>query len=367
MMMRHRRPKGRLLLTALALSTALLLGCAKERVADKAGSPGAATENSELLTIEARDFPDIKPVSANLTNRDVGSARARIGGTLVELSVREGDIVEEGQVIAVIADDRRNLEANAASSTAAAAEARAIEARAALKRVEELFAEGVYAQARLDSARAEARTADAQLKAARSGSAALTEVASQGRVLAPAAGKVTNAPIPQGGVVMPGEIVAEIATGRRVLRAELPEADGGDLREGDEISIVAANGDGATLAKIVQVYPAVRDGKIVIDIDAAAFDGGFVGMRVPVLIPIGMRPTIAIPEKFISVRYGVDYVTLQRKDGGALDAPVQRGRVFISDGESLIESLTGLRAGDVIIAPADTQDDRQIAASEERP
>lgn len=363
--MRTGRTKRWTLLAAFLIGGAALIGCGKDGAAGDPGTREVAPANGEAMTVELRDFPDVKPVSAALTNRDVGSARARIGGTLVELSVREGDIVEEGQVIAVIADHRRNLEANAALSSAAAAEARAVEARATLKRVEELFAQGVYAQARLDSARAEARAAESQLTAARSGSAALAEVANQGRVLAPAAGKVTSAPIPQGAVVMPGEIVAEIATGRRVLRAELPEADGGSLREGDEISIATSDGKGGAVARIVQVYPAVRDGKIVIDIDASAFNGGFVGMRVPVLIPIGVRPTIAVPEKFITVRYGVDYARLRRGDAGVLEIPVQRGRILRSGGETLIEILAGLRPGDVIVAPADRDDDQRISKSEE--
>lgn len=364
--MRHGRSQRAALFAALLTGSVLLVGCGRQSAADNRTLVNEEAVDRDVLTVELRGLPDIKPVSAILTNRDVGGARARISGTLVELSVREGDIVEEGQVIAVVADDRRNLEASAASSAAAAAEARAVEARANLKRVEELFAQGVYAQARLDSARAEARSAEAQLKAARSGSAALAEVAGQGKVLAPAAGKVTNAPVPRGAVVMPGEIIAEIATGRRVLRAELPEADAGGVVEGDEIEIATADGADERRAKIIQIYPAVRDGKIVIDIDAASFDGGFVGMRVPVLMPIGTRPTIAIPEAFISVRYGVDYVLLQREGGEALEIPIQRGRALRAGGEPLVEILTGLRPGDVIIAPVAGDTAQHVAASEER-
>lgn len=310
----------------------------------------AVSPTGETLTIDVKNLSDLKPVSAILTNRDTGAARARIGGTLVELSVREGDIVDEGQIIAVVADNRRNLEASAGESAATAAEARAIQARADLKRVQELFDQGVYAQARLDAAKAGARAAEAQLNSARAGSAALAEAASQGKVLAPAAGKVTRAPVPQGAVVLPGEIIAEIATGRRVLRAELPEADGASLHEGDAIRIVRSGDVDGTVAKIVQVYPAVQYGKIEIDIDATDVNGGFVGMRIPVLIPIGGRTAIAVPERFITVRYGVDYVRLIRTDG-VLDAPIQRGGAVFVSGEELTEVLSGLRVGDQILAP----------------
>jgi RND family efflux transporter MFP subunit len=338
---------------ALALvlgSGALLAGCGGGRSGPESSAAAAAGEDVEILKIEPREMPELKPVSAVLTNRDVGAARARIGGTLVELSVREGDVVEEGQVIAVVADDRRTLEANAARSGAAAAEAQAIEASATLKRVEELFAQGVYAQARLDQARAAFRSADAQLKSARAGSAALAEVASQGKVLAPAAGRVTRAPVPQGAVIMAGELVAEVATGRRVLRAELPEANSAGVQESRPISVARVDGTGEFVSKIVQVYPAVQDGKIIIDIDATAFDGGFVGMRVPVLIPIGTRSAFVVPERFITLRYGVDYVTVLTGDDHALDIPVQRGRSFGAGDDATVEILSGLRSGDVIVA-----------------
>lgn len=353
---RSTRPGGRVL--GLAAGLILLGGCGDHSKNVRAKEPTAPVDLTERLVVEEVELPDIKPVSALLTNRDAGAARARIGGTLIELSVREGDLVKEGQVLAVVADDRRELEASAGASAAAAAEARAIQARAELKRVEDLFSQGVYAQARLDEARAQAHAAEAQLKSARAGSAALAEVASQGKIFAPADGRVIRAPVPQGAVVMPGEMVAEIATGRRVLRAELPEADGTGLREGDEIRIVKAGEAAELSAKILQVYPAVQDGKVVIDIDATGLDGGFVGMRVPALVPIGARPSITIPESYVLVRFGVDYVRLLREDGSVIEAPVQRGRQIVREGEHLLEILAGLRAGDVILPAAPVGDEK---------
>lgn len=352
------------LLTLAAAAFLSACGGHKGAVDAEAVDPKGARE---VLRVELRETADLKPVSATLTNRDSGLARARVGGTLMELAVREGDQVTEGQVLAIIGDERRNLEASASRSAALAAEARASEARVTLKRVEELFAKGVYAKARLDSARAEARAADAQLKSARDISAALEEAVGQGKVLAPADGKVTRAPVPQGAVVMPGEVIAEIATGRRVLRAEIPESDGADLREGDEIAILASGAQAEAKAKILQVYPAVQAGKVVLDIDAASLEDAFVGMRIPVLIPIGVRQAIAVPDRFVTVRYGVDYATLHRDGMPPLDIPVQTGRRFAEAGEAFVEILSGLRPGDSILAPpgaAGESDASAIAASE---
>jgi len=47
---------------------------------------------------------DEKAVFATVQSANVVPARARIGGTIVELKVRQGDHVEQGQVIATVSD-----------------------------------------------------------------------------------------------------------------------------------------------------------------------------------------------------------------------------------------------------------------------
>lgn len=332
----------------LALFAAVLLASCGGGEGPAAEQAAPSAPPAEALSVEERDLPDYKPVSAVLTNRDVGAARARIGGTLTKLLVREGDVVKKGQLVAVVVDERRIIEVNAAAAEAAAAEARAQQAIADFKRVQELFDKGVYAQARLDAARAEAHSAEAQLRAARAQRDALKEITEQGDVLAPADGRVTSAPIPEGAVVMAGEIVAEVATGRRVLRIELPEAEARNIGEGTEIRFASAGrGD---KAKIVQVYPAIENGQIVIDIDASGFDDAYVGIRTPVLVPIGVRRAIVIPTAYVSTRYGVDYARLLRPDEEVIDAPIQLGaRLPLADGGDGVEVLSGLAPGDVIL------------------
>jgi multidrug efflux pump subunit AcrA (membrane-fusion protein) len=75
-------------------------------------------------------------VSAILTNRDVGDARARIGGRITQILVKEGDKVRAGQVVAVIGDDRISLEADAAAASVRAAEAASQQAQQDLQRAE---------------------------------------------------------------------------------------------------------------------------------------------------------------------------------------------------------------------------------------
>ena len=99
-------------------------------------------------------------------------ARARIGGTLVRLNVREGDFVRRGQVIGVVSDSRLGFEMRAYAAQASAAQAEAVRAQADLGRIRDLYQHGVYAKARLDQAEAAARAARGSLDAARAQTAA---------------------------------------------------------------------------------------------------------------------------------------------------------------------------------------------------
>lgn len=335
----------------LGLLVALTLLSACERHEPAAST--AVAPHADQLVVERAIVPDYKTVSAVLTSRDIGDARARIGGTLSRLLVREGDSVRRGQVVAIISDQRLTLEAQAGAAGVVAAEAAAERARADQARFQILFERGFLSQARMDQVNAETRAAEAQLRAARSQGGALSEASAQGRVLAPADGRVTRAPIPQGAVVMAGEVVVAIATGARVLRLELPEGEAQFIREGQDIRILEA-GDGAAARsiRVRQVYPAIENGRVTADLDAQSLEGQFVGARVRVLIPAGEREAIVIPARFIQTRYGVDYVRLVRDAGAVIDAPVQRGSAVPTDAMADgVEILSGLEPGDVIVAP----------------
>jgi hypothetical protein len=144
-----------------------------------------------------------------------------------------------------------------------------------------------------------------------------------------------------------------IATGARVLRLELPEAQAQYLIEGEDVRILdVAEGDAPIAVAVRQVYPAIENGRVTADLDATALPGEFVGARVRVLIPAGERQAIIIPARYIITRFGVDYVRLERAGGATIDAPIQRGGALpTEDMPDGVEVLSGLHDGDVIAPP----------------
>lgn len=334
-------------LLAGVFGLALLLGAC--------GHPEPAAPVAEIapqagrLTLRTQTVTDLKPVPGTLTTRDMSEARARISGTLVMLAVREGDSVRQGQLIGRVADARLTLQTGAFDAQVAAAAAEAGRADADLARTRSLFSQGIYAQAKLDQMQAQARAANANLAAARAQRGASMELAGQGAILAPAAGRVLGARIPVGSVVMPGQTVATLTAGPMVVRLELPEAQARTLRVGDVVQLAADDlRNAATQGAISQIYPSITGGQVTADVIAPGLPQDLIGQRVRARVRIGERQALVVPRRYIVTRFGIDYARLVGSDGTLSQTPVQTTAGPDTD---TVEVLAGLRAGDVLSPP----------------
>ncbi|MDI7775086.1 efflux RND transporter periplasmic adaptor subunit [Asticcacaulis sp. EMRT-3] len=334
------RFKTSLIVLAFAASGIGLSACGhKEEVTQVKAFRG------ETLQVEPKLIEDVKPVAATLTTRQMGEATARVSGILTSLKVREGDMVTKGQVIGFVTDQRLNLQTGAYNAATSAAEAQASLARAALSRTQTLFDKGIYAQAKLDQDKAAAEAAEANVRAARAQASASGEGARQGAILAPASGRVIHATVPVGSVVMAGQSVATITAGNRVVRLELPEAQSSALTQGQSVSL-DAGGVRAT-GVISEIYPSVTAGQVVADMTAPGLDQVVIGQTVTAFIGVGQRTAIVVPKRFVTTRYGLDYVRLVEKNGALMETMVQTAPTGDPDE---IEILGGVSAGDKIAA-----------------
>lgn len=341
----------RSVLTVTAVMLATLLGACQER--PEPAPSAQVTPSSERLVVQTQTVSDLKPVFATLTSRNQGLAIARISGTLISLSVKEGDQVRKGQVIARIKDDRLNLQAQAYDAQVAAAEAEAARAQADLGRIRTLYDSGIYAKARLEQSEAAAKAAAANLKAARAQAGASAELANQGAVLAPADGKVLHAAVPIGTAVMAGQTIAEVTAGPLVVRLELPEGQAASLKLGDRVALEAANAGGTVRqGTIFEIYPSITNGQMTADLQVAGLASDRIGQRIRAHIQVGQRPAITVPKRFIMSRYGIDFVRLLQANNQTSDVSVQTAPYGAGDA---VEILSGLRAGDVIVAAGAAQ------------
>ena len=300
------------------------------------------------LTVEPRDVVDQKAVFATVESPNVVPARARIGGTVVGLSVRDGDAVAPGQAMAVIGDEKIALQIAALDAQIAGLQSQLAQAQADLARAETLFRQGSGTRVALDQARTAGEVAAATLRARTADRAVLRQSVTEGAVLAPVAGRVLQVPLTQGSVVMAGDPVAMVAEQRFKLRLRVPEVLAATLKPGDPVRLDAGQLGIARplIGRITLVYPQISEGRVVADAEVEGLGDYFVGARLRVWIGAGTRRAIVVPSAYVVTRVGLDYVRL--KTGNAVaEIPVQRGQ---ESGEG-VEILSGLRGGDVLVVP----------------
>jgi RND family efflux transporter MFP subunit len=309
---------------------------------------------AETLTVARQTVSDAKAVFATVESRNVEPARARIGGTVAALAVKQGDEVSEGQVVATVADEKLLLQTKSLDAQIAGLEAQLAQAQTDVTRAEDLFSRGTIPKTRLDEARTAFNVASNAHRSKLAEKSVIEQQMVEGKVLAPMSGRVLTVPVTIGTVTLAGEAIATIAEKDFVLRLRVPERHARFLKSGDSVRVdsEALGANGAAFGTITLVYPQIENGRVIADAKVSGLGDYFVGERILVWVSSGSRSTVVVPSSYILTRFGVDYARVQSDAAGVIDVPVQRGRDLprpeMPDG---LEILSGLKTGDVLVRP----------------
>lgn len=308
-----------------------------------AGVADAATEKLEPVTIT-----EWKAVYGTIEARNTVPARARIGGTVTELGVTEGDAVSPGQTIATVLDEKLTFQIAALDAEVAALRSQLTAAQADLARGENLVERGIVTQQRLDELRSQAAVLQNQITATEAQRSVIVQQQSEGEIKAPAEGRVLTVPVARGAVIMAGEPVATIGTGGLFLRLSIPERHAAALRQEAEIRITI---DGRRIVgKLAKIYPRIENGRVTADVEVGELDTAFVNARVLVQVPVGERQALLVPAGALATRGGIDFVSV-RQEGQIIERTVVSGEVIHQSDGDYREILTGLAFGDEIVLP----------------
>ncbi len=308
----------------------------------------------DSFVVAPQSIADEKAVFATVESANVVPARTRIGGTVVQLSVQKGDHVEQDQVVAIVTDEKLALQIKSLDAQISGLEAELAKTKIDLDRAQELFAHGTTAKATLDAAQTAFNVATNSLKSRTAERSVIEQQIAEGKVMAPAAGRVLTVPVTTGTVVMSGEAVATVAEQNFVLRLHVPERHARFLKAGDRVRIDREDlgGGGAEFGTITLVYPQIEDGRVIADAHVTNLGDYFVGERIRVWVSAGDRTSVIVPGSFIVTRFGIDYARVRKDDQTVIDVPVQRGRAMPRpDMPDALEILSGLKAGDLLVRP----------------
>lgn len=301
------------------------------------------------------------------------------GQPVEQLLADVGDLVAEGQVLAVLSKSTLELQrseavASLASSEASIAqaeaqlveaEANAAEAERVSERTAKLREQGSAPQASADTARANAVSAAARVMVARQSlEAARAQLAlsaarldnvdlqlARTEVKAPVAGKVVERNAQLGGIATAASaaMFVIIRDGALELRADIAESDLLRLAQGQTATLHAAGTTAKLTGTVRLVEPTIdtttRLGRARITVDTPEMLRS--GMFVEAEIIVAERDTIAVP--VTAVGSDTSGATVMRvKDGLVERIMVTTG---IRDG-SFVEIVEGLAAGDVVVTKA---------------
>ena len=212
----------------------------------------AGVAKAQTFTVEPANVADEKAVFATVESREVVPARVRTGGTIASLSVREGDWVKAGQVVATIGDEKLTLQKSALDAQIAGLNAQLEQTQTDLARATALVGRGIMSRAQFDAATTAADVAANALKSRIAERAVLEQQLAEGQVLAPTAGRVLKVPVTVDSVVIGGETIATIARADFILRLRVPERHARFLKAGDRVRIDGSDlgHNGATFGTI---------------------------------------------------------------------------------------------------------------------
>lgn len=306
----------------------------------------------EPIVVHETEVSDRKAVIATVEPVHQLVARARIGGTIAALSIKEGDDVTAGATIAQVTDAKLALQMQALDSRIASQKATRDQAKTDFDRIAELAKRGVSTQKQLDQTKTDLDVAERNLAAMKGDRDVIAQQASEGAVLAPGAGRVLTVPVSVGRVVLPGETIATLAADKYILRLELPERHARFLRAGDKVAIGArglADDDSSATrpGRVRLVYPEIKGGRVIADVEVEGLGDYFVGERTRVYIDAGRRKAIELPAIYVYRRAAVNYVKLADGD----EVVVQPGETHEVNGAPMVEILSGLVDGDKVVSP----------------
>lgn len=357
----------KLTLILAVASLALLNACTETKTVNAAPE---SVSGVRLATIERNSIPDTVEAVGSVHAAEEAQVSAQMMGTILSVSVHEGDQVRRGQVLVVLDDaqpragmERAQAAASAADHQAQAAESDSALAQSTLNRYQSLYQRKSVSPQEFDEIRTRALAADAGRESARAAQAQARAALSQAqtaleytRVRAPFDGLVTARRMDPGTLASPGMPILTVEAGGRFrLEADLDERNMGLAHAGETVPVVIDALSASPInGKVIQVIPAANPAsrtftvKIELPPNAQIRSGLFGRAR----FARGRRDAITVPAAALLTRGQMQSVYVVGNDNIA-------NLRYLTIGPALggnVEVLSGLTPGDrVILSPGDRE------------
>jgi len=337
-----------------AVSTAALRG--RQNAADAAANtsstaPVAEFLQDDLYIVEPRSLDRVLPLTGSLAPLTEATVKAKVAGELIAVTVREGESVKQGQMLAKI--DLTEVAARVAAREAdmAAAKAQLVWAEKNRAQQKALLDKAFISQSAFDNIQSNHDVAAAKLRASEAELVMARKSLGDAVLVAPFSGIVSLRHVQPGErVALDAKVVSIVDLSRLQLEASVPPAAIGQVRVGQAMSFhVEGFGERDFDGRIERINPAATAGSrsisvyAVIDNREGLLRGGMFAQGALTLSSIA--GALAVPASAVREEIGQTFVYaiedgLVKKKNVKVGAPDAAGRVQV---------LEGLVAGDRIV------------------
>jgi RND family efflux transporter MFP subunit len=268
---------------------------------------------SDLVQVKALELQQIVMISGPIKAVNTATVKARIPGELRDLTVREGDSVRAGQVLARIDPVESDARLRQASQQAAAAQAQVAIAQRSFDNNRALVAQGFISSTALESSQANLAAAQANYAAAQSGADLAAKVLTDTVLKAPISGQISQR------LAQPGErvaidtrIVEIVDNGQLELEASLNAADSLQVKVGQSAQLTLDGASQPISAKVARVNPGASAGSraVVVYLAVAPAPGLRHGLFAQGGLKVGAVKTLALPLSAVRTDKPQPYVQL---------------------------------------------------------
>src|SRR4051812_39163407 len=211
---------------------------------------------SDVSVIQPTTIEDVASISGDLHPIETVVVRSRIEGDLDQVSIREGDVVHTGQVLARFDAKEQESAARSAEADRVAAISDLENAKWNAEQSQKLFKAGAIAERDNKAAVQNVATMEARLAAAEARVRATSSVVRDTKVVAPTTGVVSTRSVESGEHVARGANLFTIVRNDMLeLEAAVPARAAGAVRVGQSVRFVA---DGRNFGgRVARVSPTV--------------------------------------------------------------------------------------------------------------
>lgn len=276
---------------------------------------------------------------------------AEINGLrLAEVRADVGDLVKQGQVLAVLASETVQADLLQARAALAEAEATAADAAANAERARAVQASGALSPQQIAQYLTAEKTGEARVASMRASLAQQQLRLQHTRVVASDDGIVSSRSATLGAVVAQGqELFRLIRKARLEWRAEVTAADLVRIKVGQQVTL-SAPGGAKVAGRVRMLGPTVdaqtRNALVYVDLPGAPQAGLRPGMFASGEFLIGRKVALTVPQQALALREGFSYVFAVAADGRVTQLKVQLGQ---REGDRY-EIASGLKGDELLVA-----------------